>query len=89
MTIEALGNGAMLHEKVLLDGRGGDLNVERLILDENLGSMAGNEFSHHFGPSLDEPVLIVGCFYAVEAHELLNDRVNPFGVAFSHTIYNK
>lgn len=73
MTIETLGDGSVFHQEILLDGRGGDLDVKGLVLDEDVSRMTGNVFPHHFGPCLDEPVLIVGSFNAVEAHELLNN----------------
>ncbi len=73
MAIETLGDGSVFHQEVLLDGRGRDLDVKGLVLDKDVCRMTCDVFAHHFGPCLDEFVLVVRCLYAVEAHELLND----------------
>ena len=82
--VELASQGAVLHHESLLDGRRGELDVQGLILDEDVGSVALNDGTHDFGPCLDETVLVVGGLNAVDAHELLDDCVDAFGVALSH-----
>lgn len=74
----------MLHEEVLLDGWGGDFDVEGLVLDEDVGGVSLDALSHHLGPCLDEAVLVVGCLEAVEPQELLHHVSYLFGVSSSH-----
>ena len=82
--VELASQGAVLHHESLLDGRRGELDVQGLVLDEDVGSVALNDGTHDFGPCLDETVLVVGGLNAVDAHELLDDCVDAFGVALSH-----
>ena len=74
----------MLHEKVLLDGWRSDLYMKSLVLDEDVLRVALNLGTHDHWPSLNQTVLIVGGLNAVDAHELLDDAVNSFCIAFSH-----
>ena len=46
--------------------------------------VALNLGTHDHWPSLNQTVLIVGSLNAVDAHELLDDAVNSFCIAFSH-----
>ena len=82
--VELASQGAVLHHEGLLDGGGGKLDVEGLVLDEYVGSVALDDGTHDFGPCLDETVLVVGGLNAVDAHKLLDDCVDAFGVALSH-----
>ena len=82
--VELTGQSAVLHHEGLLDGGRGELDVEGLVLDEDVGSVALDDGTHDFGPCLDETVLVVGGLNAVDAHELLDDCVDAFGVALSH-----
>ena len=82
--VELASQGAVLHHESLLDGRRGELDVQGLVLDEDVGSVALDDWTHDFGPCLDETVLVVGGLNAVDAHELLDDCVDAFGVALSH-----
>ena len=82
--VELTGQSAVLHHEGLLDGGGGKLDVEGLVLDEDVGRVALDDGTHDFGPCLDETVLVVGGLNAVDAHELLDDAVNSFCIAFSH-----
>ena len=74
----------MFHQQILLDGGRGNLDVERLVLDEDIARIALNGSSHHNGPCLNEPPLVVGSLYAVDAHELLDDGIYTFCVGSSH-----
>ena len=74
----------MLHEEVLLDGRGGDLDVEGLVFDEEVGGVALDVFAHDNRPSLDNLELVVRGLNAIDAHELAYNGVNSFGVAAAH-----
>ena len=58
--------------------------MEGLVLDEDVGCVALDGGSHHSGPCGNETVLVVGGLNAVDAHELLDDGVNAFGVGSSH-----
>ncbi len=82
--VELASQGAVLHHESLLDGGRGELDVQGLILDEDVGRVALDDGTHDFGPCLDETVLVVGGLNAVDAHELLDDCVDAFGVALSH-----
>ena len=82
--VELAGQSAVLHHEGLLDGGGGKLDVEGLVLDEDVGRVALDDGTHDFGPCLDKPVLIVRRLNTVDAHELLDDCVDAFGVALSH-----
>ncbi len=84
MFVEFAGQGAVLHEEILLDGWGGDLYVKRLVLDEDVTCVALNVGPHDDGPCFDEAVLVVGGLNTVDAHELLNNGVDSFYIAFSH-----
>ena len=82
--VELTSQSAVLHHESLLDGRRGELDVQGLVLDEDVGSVALDDGTHDFGPCLDKPVLIVRRLNTVDAHELLDDCVDAFGVALSH-----
>ena len=82
--VEATGECSVLHEKVLLDGWRSDLYMKSLVLDEDVLRVALNLGTHDHWPSLNQTVLIVGGLNAVDAHELLDDAVNSFCIAFSH-----
>lgn len=77
----------MLHEQVLLHGRGGYLHVQRLVLDEKVSCVSADTFAHNGCPRLYEAVLIVGRFDTIQAHELLNDFAYLFGVSFPHGVW--
>ncbi len=51
---------------------------------EDVLRVALNLGTHDLWPSLNQTVLIVGSLNAVDAHELLDDAVNSFCIAFSH-----
>ena len=82
--VELTSQGAVLHHESLLDGRRGELDVQGLVLDEYVGCVALDKRTHHHRPCRNKPVLIVGGLNAVDAHELLDDCVDAFGVALSH-----
>ena len=82
--VELTGQSAVLHHEGLLDGGGGKLDVEGLVLDEYVGCVALDKRTHHHRPCRNKPVLIVRRLNTVDAHELLDDCVDAFGVALSH-----
>ena len=86
MLVESAGDCTVLHEKVLFDSRGCDLYVKGLVLDKYFASVTLYVRPHDDRPGFDESVLVVGGLNAIDAHELLDNSVNPFCVTFSHGI---
>lgn len=82
--IELTGQRAVLHHEGLLDGGGGKLDVQGLILDEDVGRVALDKRTHHHRPCRNKPVLIVWCLNTVDAHELRDGSINPFRITLSH-----
>ena len=82
--VQFAGQGAVFHHEVLLDGGGGDLDVEGLVLDEDVGGVTLDEGTHDDGPCLHETVLVVGGLNAVDAQELSDDCVHSFRITLSH-----
>ena len=82
--VQFAGQGTVLHHEVLLHGGGSDLDVERLVLDEDVGGIALDEGTHDEGPRLNQTVLIVGRFNAVDAHELSDDVFYLLSITSSH-----
>lgn len=82
--VELTGQSAVLHHEGLLDGGGGKLDVEGLVLDEDIGRVALYKRPHHHRPCRNKPVLIVWCLNTVDAHELRDGSINPFRITLSH-----
>lgn len=82
--VELTGQSAVLHHEGLLDGRRGELDVEGLVLDEDIGRVALDKRTHHHRPCRNKPVLIVRRLNTVDAHELRDGSINPFRITLSH-----
>ena len=82
--VELTGQSAVLHHEGLLDGGGGKLDVEGLVLNEDVGRVALYKRTHHHRPCRNKPVLIVWRLNTVDAHELHNGSIHPFRITLSH-----
>ena len=84
MLVQSPCYGTMLHKQVLFHSRRSYLHMKCLIFDEDVARVSADAFAHHLTPRLHEAILIVGCFDAIQTHELLNDFAYMFGVPFPH-----
>lgn len=84
MFVEPACQDPMLHQEVLLDGWRRDVYMQGLILDEDVAGVALDSSTHHFSPRLNDAVLVIGRFDAVQPHELAYYIADLFCVLSSH-----
>ena len=82
--VEAGSEFAALHVEFLADDGGGELHVERLVADDEVLGVAGDDGTHHVLPPLDEAVLIERSLQALLAEKLMDEVTYGFGVGASH-----